>query len=72
MTRPVDTVCISITMGRSIRGIGWMTTSMVKGWRVGLTEVSMQGTTDRARNTERGSTSGRTAVTTMEIGRTTR
>ena len=49
-----------------------MTTSMVKVLRAGLMAANMQATTDRARNTVKGSTSGRTAVTTMEIGKITR
>ena len=45
---------------------------MVKVLRAGSMAASMQATTDRARNTVKGSISGRTAATTMEIGKTTR
>lgn len=49
-----------------------MTTSMVKVLKAGLMAASMQVTIARARNMVKGSTSGRTAATTMGIGKTTR
>lgn len=61
-----------ITTERSMKENGLMITSTARVWRLGLMEANTMGITTKVRKTEKESIHGKTPVTTLELGRTTR